>query len=211
MTITSVLCSRAPLVPVTLNVQLPGCVSAAIVKVTVCLPRPVAAEGVTLPVAAPTPDGQVAVMSLMETARFTVPENPFTLATVTVVLPDEPGLMGTVFGARLMAKSGVSAGGTTITVTFRVWVMAPLVPVITNGYLPTVASAGTLMVSVAVVGVAMLGVTVADGEMLAVAPVMALSPETLRITGDWKLPSGSILALIVPERPLGISTFCGVA
>ena len=49
MTMTSVLCSRAPLVPVILNVQLPGCVPALMVKVTVCLPRPVVAEGVTLP------------------------------------------------------------------------------------------------------------------------------------------------------------------
>ena len=132
-------------------------------------------------------------------------------ATVTVVLPVELGPMGKVLGARLIAKSGVSAGGTTLTVIFRVWVRAPLVPVISIGYLPTVAPAGTLMVSVAVVGVAILGVTVADGEMLAVAPVMALSPETLRVTADWKLPSGSILVVIVVESPLGISTFCGLA
>ena len=147
----------------------------------------------------------------MVTARFTVPENPLIAATVTVVLPVELGLMGTVFGARLMAKSGVSAGGTTLTVIFRVCVMAPLVPVITSGYLPTLAPAGTLMVRVAVVGVAMLGVIVDDGEMLAVAPSIALSPETLRVTADWKLPSGSILVVIVLEPSLGISTFCGLA
>ena len=49
MTMTSALCDKAPLVPLILNVQLPGCVPAATVKVTVCLPSPVADEGVTLP------------------------------------------------------------------------------------------------------------------------------------------------------------------
>ena len=58
---------------------------------------------------------------------------------------------------------------------------------------------------------AMLGVTVDDGEMLAVAPLIAVSPETLRVTADWKLPSGSILAVIVLEPPLGIAIFCGLA
>jgi len=147
----------------------------------------------------------------MATARFTVPVKPLIAATVTVVLSVEPGVMGTVFGARLMLKSGVFAGGTTLTVILRVCVMAPLVPVITSGYRPTVAPAGTLMVNVAVVGVAMLGVIVAEGVMLAVAPFIALSPETLRVTADWKLPRGSILAVIVLEPPLGMSTFCGLA
>jgi hypothetical protein len=69
------------------------------------------------------------------------------------------------------------------------------------------------MVSVAIVGVTILGVIVADGVKVAVAPfkVVALSPETLRVTVDWKLPSGSILAVTLPELPLGISTFMGVA
>ena len=97
---------------------------------------------------------------LMATARFSAPLKPLMAATVTVVLPVVFGLMGTVFGARLMAKSGVSVGGTTLTVIFRVWVMAPLVPVMVSGYLPAVAPAGTLMVRVAVVGVAMLGASV---------------------------------------------------
>ena len=48
ITMTSVLCSRAPLVPVILNAQFPGCASELAVKVTVCLPKPVVTEGVTL-------------------------------------------------------------------------------------------------------------------------------------------------------------------
>ena len=171
--------------------------SAATAKITVFLPSPVVADGVTLPAVTLIPDGQVADWSIMATVRSTVPVKPLMAATVTVVLPLELGLMGRVFGARLIAKSGVSAGGTTFMVILRVWVIAPLVPVIVSGYLPTLAPSGTLIVKVAVVGVAMLGVTVADGEMLAVAPDIALSPETLRTTGDWKLPSGSILVVIV--------------
>ena len=132
----------------------------------------------------------MALALLMATARSTLPVKPLIAVTVTVVLPVAPELIGIVFGARLIEKSGVFAGGTTLTVIFRVCVMAPLVPVITSGYLPTVAPAGMLMVRVAVVGVAMLGVIVDDGDMLAVAPVMVLRPETLRVTADWKLPSG---------------------
>jgi len=49
ITMTSVLCDRAPLVPVILNVQVPGRASALAVKVTACLPSPVLVEGVTLP------------------------------------------------------------------------------------------------------------------------------------------------------------------
>ena len=154
--------------------------------------------------------GQVAFALLMATARLTVPVKPLRAVTVIVVLPLEFRLTGIVFGARLMAKSGVVAGGTMFSVMVLVWLIAPLVPVITSGYLPSVAPAGTLMVSVAVVGVAMLGVTVADGVKLAVAPLMPLSPETLRVMADWKVPSGSILAVTLPELPLGISTFIGV-
>jgi len=157
------------------------------------------------------PDGQAAAGSLIVTARFTLLAKPLMEVMVTVVLPVELGLMGTVFGARLMAKSGVLAGGTTVTVILRVWVMAPLVPDIVSRYLPSLAPAGTVMAKVAVVGVAMLGMTVDDGVMLAVAPAIALSPETLRVTADWKLPRGSILVVIVPEPPLGMSTFCGLA
>ena len=156
-------------------------------------------------------EGQVALELAIVTARFTVPEKPLIALTLTVVLALELGAMGIVFGAKLMAKSGVSAGGTTFTVIFRVWVMAPLVPVITSGYLPTAAPAGTLMFSVAVVGVAILGVIVAEGVILAVAPDIAFNPETLRITADWKLPSGSILVVIEVEPPLGMATFCGLA
>ena len=210
ITITSVLCSRTPLVPIILNVQLPGSVSAATVKVTAFLPRPVVAEGVILPVVALTPDGQSADESIIVTARSTLPVKPLMAVTVTVVLLLEFGLMGIVFGARLMAKSGVSAGGTTITVTFRSCVMAPLTADITSGYLPSLAPDGTLMVSVAVVGVAMLGVIVTAGENEDVAPEIASSPDTLKVTSDWKLTSGSILAVIVLEPPLGISTFCGL-
>lgn len=146
----------------------------------------------------------------MATDKSTVPANPLIADTLTVVLLVAPGLTGIVFGARLMPKSGVSAGGTTLRVIVRVWVMAPLVPVITSVYLPTVAPAGILKVSVAVVGVAILGVIVAEGEILAVAPLMELSPETLRVMADWKLPSGSIFMVTVPEPPLGMSTFIGL-
>ena len=48
MTMTSALCVRAPLVPVTRNVQVPGVALALAVKVTSCLPMPVLAEGVIL-------------------------------------------------------------------------------------------------------------------------------------------------------------------
>ena len=81
----------------------------------------------------------MALALLIATARLTSLLKPLMAATVTVVLPEVFGLRGIVFGARPMAKSGVSAGGTTLTVTLRVWVMAPLVPVITRGYLPSVA------------------------------------------------------------------------
>jgi len=211
MTITSVLCSRTPLVPIILNVQLPGWVSAATVKVTAFLPRPMVAEGVILPVVALTPDGQSVDESIMVTARPTVPVKLLIAVTVTVVLLLEFGLMGSVLGARLMAKSGVSAGGTTLMVMFRGCVIAPLTADITSGYLPSLAPDGTLMVSVAVVGVAMLGVSAAAGENEDVAPEIASRPDTLRVTSDWKLTSGSILAVIVLEPPLGISTFCGLA
>ena len=87
---------------------------------TAFLPSPVVAEGVTLPVVALTPDGQAAAESLMVTARSTVPVKPLIAATVMVVLPLEFGLIGIVFGARLIEKSGVSNGGTTLTVMLRV-------------------------------------------------------------------------------------------
>jgi len=62
----------------------------------------------------------VALALAMVTARFTVPAKSLMALTVTVVLPLELGLTGTVFGARLIRKSGVSAGGTTLSVTVLV-------------------------------------------------------------------------------------------
>src|SRR3972149_10984000 len=115
--------------------------------------------------------GQVALALAMATARLTVPLKPLTAVIVVVVLPLELALTGIVFGVRLMAKSGVLTGGTTLRVIVRVWVMPPLVAVMTSGYLPAVAPAGMLMVSVAVVGVAMLGGTGADGGKRAGAPL----------------------------------------
>jgi hypothetical protein len=104
---TSVLCDSAPLVPVTLNIQVPGWALALAVKVNVCLPRPVVAEGVTLLVGQLILAGQVAFALLMATVRFTVPANPLIAVTVTVVLTLELGLTGIEFGARLIAKSDV--------------------------------------------------------------------------------------------------------
>ena len=49
MTMTSALWDRPPLVPVMRKVQVPGGVPALAVKMTDCLPRPVLADGVTLP------------------------------------------------------------------------------------------------------------------------------------------------------------------
>ena len=57
--------------------------------------------------------------------KNTVPENPFRLVKVTMILPDDPGATVRVEELRAILKSGI----TTVTVTVAEWMPGEPVPV----------------------------------------------------------------------------------
>jgi len=120
----------------------------------VLVPLPVTVDGLNPAV---TPVGKPV------TPNPTDPANPFTAATVAVYGAFCPATTVWVAGEAPSVKSGALV---TVSDTLAVWLSAPLVPVITSGYVPGVVFAATVKVMVLVP----LPVTV-DGLNPAVTPV----------------------------------------
>ena len=108
-----------------------------------------------------------------DTARFTVPVNPFNAVRVIVEVPDEPARIWV--GVTALAAMVKSAPGLTGTVTVRVRV--PLVPVIVTLKLMALVQPA---VRVAVLGV---GRVTEAGEIVAVHPA-----GTTEVTAKLMLP-----------------------
>jgi hypothetical protein len=162
--VTVVLCVRVPLVPVTVNVELPAGVLPVVVIVSVDVPDVVTEAGLNDAVA---PVGSPLAL------RFTVPVNPFNAPIVAVYVVDPPAVTVREFGDAEIEKSGADALTTSVTVV--VCVREPLVPVSVNVELP----AGVLPV-VVIVSVDVPDVVTEVGLNDAVAPVG--NPLALRFT-----------------------------
>ena len=111
-------CTREPLVPVTMRVNVPSFVPAAMVNVE----APAVSEtGLKVPVG---PNGATA------NERFTNPVYPPMSVTVTVKEVVVPRRVERLVGETVSVKLGT---GLTVSDTEAVWTSAPLVAVIVNG------------------------------------------------------------------------------
>lgn len=114
MTITWVVCTRLPLVPIILNIHLPEGTFASAANVTVPLPIPVAADGVIEGSGVLTVGTDVAPEKAGFTARVTWLAKLLSDVMFTVVPAVEPAFTIITAGAAPIEKSGVAAGGTTL-------------------------------------------------------------------------------------------------
>src|ERR1700730_17782659 len=148
-------CVRLPLVPVTVNVEVPTGVVLPVVTVIVEVPLVVTVAGEKLALAA---------LGIPLALRVTVPANPFSAPMVTVYVVEFPAITVCVEGETAMEKSGTTTVATT-KLTVVECARAPLVPVMVSVDVP----ASVLVEVVTVIVEVPLVVTVA-GENLALAP-----------------------------------------
>lgn len=138
-----------------------------------------------VPKLAVTPEGRP------EADRVTLPANPFTLLTVTVLLPVPPWVTETLVGEAESEKSG-AAGAFTVSEIVVVWVSVPEVPVIVTVEVPVVAVALAESVSTLV-------------EVVGLVPNVAVTPagrpEAERLTLPVNPLVGVTVIVLLPLLP----------